>query len=88
MPKKQVVFHRLPDWRLSGRPDSNKDVLLTIGSNSVEVAAFVEEVESDTEGPVTTADVIKAYSQVLEQIREATLAEIKAATKAIRQPKL
>jgi len=86
MPKKKVVFHALPDWRLSGRPED--DTLLTIGTNSVQVAAFVEEVESDTDGDITTADVMKAYRQVLEQVREATLAEIRASARAIRGPKL
>jgi len=85
MPTKQVVFHALPDWRLSGRPDD--DILLTIGTNSVRVDAYVEEVESDTDGPVTTADVVKALGQVWEQVRETALHEIKASGQAIRKPK-
>jgi len=83
MPKKQVVFHALPDWRLSGRPED--DILLTIGTNGVRVDAYVEEIESDTDGPVTTADVVKALGQVWEQVRKATLAEIKASGQEIRK---
>lgn len=86
MPKKKVKFWGLPDWRLSGKPEEG--LFLTIGTNSLKVDQFVEEVDGETEGEITTDDVMKAYAQVLVKVRQVTLSEIKASTKAIRGPQL
>lgn len=83
---KEIKFWGLPDWRLSGKPEP--DLFLTVGSNSLKVDQFVEVIESDTEGSVTTEDVLKAYGQVLAKIRKVTLDEVRQATRAIRGPKL
>lgn len=84
--EKKVKLYGLPDVRISGKPDG--DTYITVGTNSLRVDQFLETVESDTPGDVTTEDCIKALEQVMEKVRVVVLAELSMVGAKLRRPKL
>lgn len=85
MPEREVRFHALPEVSISAKIGEGWS---KVGSNELECTEYVEQIETDTPvgEPLTTADVLKAHSQVLAQAEMVLLEHIRELMEARYDP--